>query len=149
MERSLWSRAPTGASDIHWRGLALAGASVVLYGPFFVAQAVARGMAARARGSIINICSLQSGLRRPSIVPYTASKGRLNDDEAMAAELGSSNLRVNGLAPGYFRTDLNEALSERNCRGFSVKRVCFSGISFEAEIKGRLVGLVEMRMTAE
>lgn len=59
------------------RGLALAGASVVLYGPFFVAQAVARGMAARARGSIINICSVQSGLRRPSIVPYTASKGRL------------------------------------------------------------------------
>ena len=60
------------------RGLALAGASVVLYGPFFVAQAAARGMAARAPGSIINICSVaQSGLRGPSIVPYTASKGRL------------------------------------------------------------------------
>ena len=47
-----------------------------IYGPFFVAQAVARGMTARARGSIINICSVQSELGRPSIVPYTASKGR-------------------------------------------------------------------------
>ena len=32
--------------------------------------------------------------------------------KAMAAELGSSSLRVNGLAPGYFRTDLNEALTK-------------------------------------
>ena len=31
---------------------------------------------------------------------------------AMAAELGSSSLRVNGLVPGYFRTDLNEALTQ-------------------------------------
>jgi gluconate 5-dehydrogenase len=32
--------------------------------------------------------------------------------KAMAAELGPSSLRVNGLAPGYFRTDLNEALTK-------------------------------------
>jgi NAD(P)-dependent dehydrogenase (short-subunit alcohol dehydrogenase family) len=32
--------------------------------------------------------------------------------KAMAAELGPSSLRVNGLAPGYFHTDLNEALGE-------------------------------------
>jgi gluconate 5-dehydrogenase len=84
-----------------------------VYGPFFVAQAVARGMTARARGSIINICSVQSELGRPSIVPYTASKGAMKMmTKAMAAELGSSSLRVNGLAPGYFRTDLNEALTK-------------------------------------
>jgi gluconate 5-dehydrogenase len=84
-----------------------------VYGPFFVAQAVARGMTARARGSIINICSVQSELGRPSIVPYTASKGAMKMmTKAMAAELGSSSLRVNELAPGYFRTDLNEALAK-------------------------------------
>jgi gluconate 5-dehydrogenase len=85
----------------------------IVYGPFFVAQAVAQGMTARERGSIINICSVQSELGRPSIVPYTASKGAMKMmTKAMAAELGSSSLRVNGLAPGYFRTDLNEALTK-------------------------------------
>ena len=84
-----------------------------VYGPFFVAQAAAKGMIARARGSIINICSVQSELGRPSIVPYTTSKGAMKMmTKAMAAELGPSGVRVNGLAPGYFRTDLNEALTK-------------------------------------
>jgi len=83
-----------------------------VYGPFFVAQAAAKGMTARSRGSIINVCSVQSELGRPSIVPYTASKGAMKMmTKAMAAELGPSGVRVNGLAPGYFRTDLNEALT--------------------------------------
>jgi gluconate 5-dehydrogenase len=84
-----------------------------VYGPFFVSQAAAKGMIARGRGSIINICSVQSELGRPSIVPYTTSKGAMKMmTKAMAAELGPSGVRVNGLAPGYFRTDLNEALTK-------------------------------------
>jgi gluconate 5-dehydrogenase len=84
-----------------------------VYGPFFVAQAAARGMLARGRGSIINICSVQSELGRASIVPYTTSKGAMKMmTKAMAAELGPSGVRVNGLAPGYFRTGLNEALTK-------------------------------------
>ncbi len=84
-----------------------------VYGPFFVAQAAAKGMISRTRGSIINICSVQSELGRPSIVPYTASKGAMKMmTKAMAAELGPLGVRVNGLAPGYFRTDLNEALTK-------------------------------------
>jgi gluconate 5-dehydrogenase len=84
-----------------------------VYGPFFVAQAAAKGMISRGRGSIINICSVQSELGRPSIVPYTTSKGAMKMmTKAMAAELGPSGVRVNGLAPGYFRTDLNEVLTK-------------------------------------
>ena len=84
-----------------------------VYGPFFVAQAASKGMLARGRGSIINICSVQSELGRASIVPYTASKGAMKMmTKGMAAELGPSGVRVNGLAPGYFRTDLNEALTK-------------------------------------
>ena len=83
-----------------------------VYGPFFVAQAAAKGMVARGRGSIINICSVQSELGRPTIVPYTASKGAMKMmTKAIAAELGPAGVRVNGLAPGYFRTDLNEELT--------------------------------------
>jgi gluconate 5-dehydrogenase len=84
-----------------------------VYGPFFVAQVAAQGMIARGRGVIINICSVQSDLGRPSIVPYTASKGAMKMmTKAMAAELGPAGVRVNGLAPGYFRTELNEALTK-------------------------------------
>ncbi len=83
-----------------------------VYGPFFAAQAAAKGMVARSRGAIINICSVQSELGRASIVPYTASKGAMKMmTKAMAAELGPLGVRVNGLSPGYFRTDLNEALT--------------------------------------
>ncbi len=42
---------------------------------FYVSQAVARKMIPRGRGKIINICSVQSELGRPSIAPYTATKG--------------------------------------------------------------------------
>jgi len=65
---------------------------------FFVGQAVARHMIGRGRGKIINICSVQSELARPGIAPYTATNwGRLG-------------LQVNGIGPGYFRTELNQAL---------------------------------------
>jgi gluconate 5-dehydrogenase len=48
---------------------------VNLDGVFNVAQAVARHMIARGRGKIINICSVQSELARPTIAPYAATKG--------------------------------------------------------------------------
>jgi len=82
-----------------------------LFSAFYVSQAVARRMIPRRRGSIINICSVQSELGRPSIVPYTASKGGLKMmTKGMAAEWGAHGIRVNGIGPGYFRTELNAAL---------------------------------------
>jgi gluconate 5-dehydrogenase len=78
---------------------------------FLVGTAVARGMLAHGRGSIVNICSIQSDLARPSIAPYTASKGALrNLTRAMTAEWAPSGLRINGIAPGYLDTDMTKAL---------------------------------------
>jgi gluconate 5-dehydrogenase len=80
---------------------------------FLVGQAVARAMIPRGRGRIINICSVQSELARPSIAPYTASKGAVKMlTKAMATDWGKHGIRVNGLGPGYFRTPLNKALVE-------------------------------------
>jgi gluconate 5-dehydrogenase len=82
-----------------------------LSGPFFLSQAVGRGMVERRRGKIINTLSLMSELGRPTIVPYTAAKGGLKMlTRGLATELGPHNIQVNGIAPGYFRTDMNEAL---------------------------------------
>ena len=78
---------------------------------FFVGQAVARRMIPRERGKIINICSVQSELGRPSIAPYTASKGAVKMlTKGMAIDWGKHNIQVNGLGPGYFKTELTEAL---------------------------------------
>jgi gluconate 5-dehydrogenase len=91
-----------------WRALMAAN----LDAPFFVARAVIPGMKARRRGKIINLCSLASDLGRPNIVPYAASKGGVRMlTRALAVELAPHNIQVNGIAPGFFRTEMNAALT--------------------------------------
>ena len=78
---------------------------------FIVGQAVARHMIGRKRGKIINICSVQSELGRPGIAPYTATKGAVKMlTKGMAIDWGPHGIQVNGLGPGYFKTELNQAL---------------------------------------
>ena len=78
---------------------------------FHVGQSVARHMIPRQRGRIINICSVQSELGRPGIAPYTASKGAVKMlTKGMAIDLGPHGINVNGLGPGYFKTELNAKL---------------------------------------
>ena len=68
-------------------------------------------MIPRGRGKIINIASVQSELARPGIAPYTATKGAVrNLTRGMATDWAKHGLQVNAIAPGYFRTPLNQAL---------------------------------------
>jgi len=78
---------------------------------FLVGQAVARRMVLRRRGKIINVCSVQSELGRPGIAPYTATKGAVKMlTKGMAIDLGPFGIQVNGLGPGYFKTELTQKL---------------------------------------
>lgn len=78
---------------------------------FFTGRAVAQRMVPRGRGKIVNVCSVQSELARPSIAPYTATKGAVkNLTKGMATDLGRHGIQVNGLGPGYFKTELTQAL---------------------------------------
>jgi gluconate 5-dehydrogenase len=78
---------------------------------FYVGQAVARHMIPRGCGKIINIASVQSELARPGIAPYTATKGAVkNLTRGMCADWAKHGLQVNAIAPGYFKTPLNQAL---------------------------------------
>ncbi|MCZ8334952.1 MAG: SDR family oxidoreductase [Rhodobacteraceae bacterium] len=78
---------------------------------FHAGQAAARHMIARGRGRIINIASVQSALARPSIAPYTATKGAVaNLTKGMATDWARHGLTCNAIAPGYFDTPLNAAL---------------------------------------
>ncbi len=78
---------------------------------FNVSQAVSRHMIKRGKGRIINIASVQTLLARPSIAPYTASKGAVaNLTKGMAADWAKYGINCNAIAPGYFNTPLNAAL---------------------------------------
>jgi len=80
-----------------------------LKGAFFCAQAAARIMAASKGGAIVNLCSLTSEVGVPTAAPYGSSKsGLLGMTRALAAEWAAKGIRVNGIGPGYFRTDLTE-----------------------------------------
>lgn len=82
-----------------------------LVAPFIVSQAVAKRMANRGAGRIVNIGSVQSQLGRPTIVPYAASKGGIVMlTKGMCADLGPLGIQVNSIAPGYFATELTAAL---------------------------------------
>ena len=97
---------------------------VNLDGVFHVSQAVARHMIGRGRGKIINICSVQSELARPTIAPYAASKGAVKMlTKGMCAEWARHGIQANGLAPGYFATEMNRALvADQNFSDWLCKR---------------------------
>ena len=78
---------------------------------FLVGQAVAQRMIPRRAGKIINVCSVQSELGRPGIAPYAATKGAVKMlTKGMAIDLGKHGIQVNGLGPGYFKTELTQSL---------------------------------------
>ncbi len=85
--------------------------STDLTSAFLVGRAAARMMLARGRGKIINICSVQADLARPTIGAYTAAKGGLrNLTRAMTAEWASGGLQINAIAPGYIHTEMTQDL---------------------------------------
>jgi gluconate 5-dehydrogenase len=78
---------------------------------YLVGKAVGRKMIERKAGKIINIASVQSELARTGIAPYTATKGAIrNLTRGMATDWARYGLQINAIAPGYFKTPLNQAL---------------------------------------
>ncbi|WP_198372142.1 SDR family oxidoreductase [Roseomonas rosulenta] len=84
---------------------------VNLDGVWYCCQAAGKRMVHRGRGKIITVCSVQSELGRPTIAPYAASKGALRMlTRTLCAEWAKHGVNVNGLAPGYYDTELTSAL---------------------------------------
>lgn len=78
---------------------------VDLVGPFIVSKHVAKNMAKRGGGKIINICSMMSELGRDSVSAYASAKGGLKMlTKSMATEWAKYNIQTNGIGPGYFAT---------------------------------------------
>jgi gluconate 5-dehydrogenase len=84
-----------------------------LTGVYKVSKAVVQSMIKKGSGKIINIGSMQSELGRPTIAPYAATKGGVKMlTKGMAVEWARHNIQVNGIGPGYFKTELTKPLYE-------------------------------------
>ena len=84
---------------------------VNLTGMFVMAQTVARRMAARRRGSIINMASKNAIDGEAGYAHYNASKGGVVMlTKTMALELAQFGIRVNAVAPGYLQTPMSAAI---------------------------------------
>jgi NAD(P)-dependent dehydrogenase (short-subunit alcohol dehydrogenase family) len=80
---------------------------VNLKGSFLVGQAVAREMAKRKAGAIVNMSSVNGTLAIPNIASYNVSKGGINQlTRVMALALADHGIRVNAVAPGTIATEL-------------------------------------------
>jgi 3-oxoacyl-[acyl-carrier protein] reductase len=87
--------------------------TVNLKGAFLMSKAVLRGMLKRRNGSIVNISSVVGRRGNPGQANYSAAKaGLIGLTKSMAKEVGSRNIRINAVAPGYIETEMTAALDE-------------------------------------
>lgn len=86
---------------------------VNLLGAIFCSQAVLKGMIKRRWGRIVNISSVVGEIGNPGQTAYCASKaGLIGFTKALAKEVGSRNITVNCITPGFIQSDMTQNLSE-------------------------------------
>lgn len=114
---------------------------VNLKGAFLVGQTVARQMVTQIEaggqpGSIINMSSVNAVLAIPTQVPYTVSKGGVNQlTKIMALSLAPHNIRVNAIGPGSIMTDiLKSVANDKEANDRIMSRTPLGRIGDPAEI---------------
>ncbi len=81
---------------------------------FRLSRLCMRGMMKAKTGRIINISSVVASLGNEGQANYSAAKAGLEGmSRALARELGSRNITVNCVAPGFIDTDMTKALNEQ------------------------------------
>ena len=114
-----------------------------LKGAFFCAQEAARSMVKLGGGSIVNVCSLTSYVGVPTAVPYTSSKsGLLGMTRALSAEWAPHKVRVNAIAPGYFRTELTDVFYQDEAwQSSMLAKIPLGSFGDAQDLKGAVVFL--------
>lgn len=84
-----------------------------LSGAFFAIQQVLPGMMRERWGRIVNVSSVVGETGNPGQANYVASKaGLIGLTKSLAQEVGSRNITVNAVAPGYMDTEMTHSLSQ-------------------------------------
>ena len=87
--------------------------AINLTSAFLVSKHVVADMMKRRSGSIVNMSSIVGVGGNPGQTNYSASKaGLIGFTKSLAKEVGSRNVRVNAVAPGYILTEMTEKMSE-------------------------------------
>jgi 3-oxoacyl-[acyl-carrier protein] reductase len=99
-----------------------------LTGAFLAIQQVLHGMMRERWGRIINISSVVGETGNPGQANYVASKaGLIGLTKALAQEMGSRNITINAVAPGYIETEMTQGLSaelkEKMLANIPLKRI--------------------------
>ncbi|MHA1569378.1 MAG: SDR family NAD(P)-dependent oxidoreductase [Alphaproteobacteria bacterium] len=115
-----------------------------LSGAWYVAQAVAKRMAAHgAGGSIVNISSILAGRGSRGLHSYCASKAGLEQmTRVLALEWGRLGIRVNALAPGYLLTDMARDFLTSPAAEPMIKRIPTRRLGEPEDLDGPLLLLV-------
>jgi 2-deoxy-D-gluconate 3-dehydrogenase len=87
--------------------------TVNVIAPMLLAQAAGVRMIQQGGGRIVNVASTTGVRGKPHLVAYSTSKGAVvRFTEALAAEWAPKNVQVNCIAPGAFRTEAQQAVTE-------------------------------------
>jgi len=84
---------------------------------FLLSRAVLRGMMKARAGRIVNVSSVVGFTGNPGQANYAAAKaGMVGFSKSLAREVGSRNITVNCVAPGFIETDMTRALAEEQVK---------------------------------
>lgn len=141
--------APTGkAQDISrdaWRSVM----DLNLNSLFHLSQLVGEHMIEAKSGNIINIASVLGKMATPFAAPYCASKAAvIHTTRALAVEWAPYNIRVNCIAPGFFKTDMTQVQQEdERLHKYLKRKIPFRRMGEPEEIAGAAVFLASRAST--
>ena len=89
--------------------------SINLHAPILLSKYLLRPMLINQRGRIVNVSSIIADTGFKGLSVYAASKAGLHGfSKSLAREVGSANITVNAVAPGYMETDMTAGMSDDN-----------------------------------
>ena len=110
---------------------------------FYTTQEAVKYMINQKQGCIINISSIWGSVGASCEVHYSAAKAGLDGmTRALAKELGPSNIRVNSIAPGIIKTDMNSELSKEDIENIT-QEIPLQRIGYPQSITNCVKWLIE------